>query len=52
MNAANSAVGSTPASRTSPDVYAEIVRTPSLWRNPYRASASAIGASALRTGDP
>ena len=52
MNAANSAVGSTPASRTRPDVYAEIVRTPSLRRSPKRASASASGASAFRRGDP
>ena len=52
MNAANVAVGSTPASRTSPDVYAEIVRTPSACRSPYRASASASGASALRDGEP
>ncbi len=52
MNAANSAVGSTPADRTTPDVYAEIVRTPSAPRSPRRASASASGASALRSGEP
>ena len=52
MNAANSAVGSTPAARTTPDVYDEIVRTPSAPRSPRRASASATGASALRSGEP
>ncbi len=52
MNAANSAVGSTPADRTTPDVYAEIVRTPSAPRSPRRASASATGASAFRSGEP
>jgi hypothetical protein len=52
MNAANVAVGSAPAWRTRPEVYAEIVRTPSECRSPYRASASASGASALRAREP